>query len=85
MKIKRQIRREQRREWRVNPNNTPRGWKKVAKIAGLVAGAGVAVLATIATMGLAIPVVVTTVSLITAAAGSVATTAALTKKDEIKE
>ena len=84
MKIKRQLRREKRAEWRVNPNNTPRGWKKVAKIAGMITGAGVAVLATIATMGLALPVVITTVSLITAAAGSVATTATLQKKDTPK-
>ena len=79
---KRLLRKEKRKEWRVNPNNTPRGWKKVAKIAGIVASVGGALLVTIATGGIALPVAaITTLSLITTAATSIASTAALTKKD----
>ena len=77
------LRREKRREWRANPANTPRGWKKVAKIAGIVASVGGAVLITVATGGLALPVgVITTLTLLTTAAGSIASTASLTKKEK---
>ena len=89
MKIKRQIRREfckeKRAEWRISQSNTPRGWKKVVKIAGIVAGVGGALLITIGTGGLALPAVaVTALSLVTTAATSIASTAVFTKEDNPK-
>jgi len=85
-KEKRVIRKEARKELRINQGNTPPFWKKVRNIATIVALIGGSVLTTIATGGLALPAaVLTTVTTITAIAGGVAGTAVFTKKDEIKE
>lgn len=72
--------RANRKQSRLSQANTPKGWAKVRNIAGIVAAIGGAFLATIATGGVALPaVVMTTIGVITATAGTVAGRAALAR------